>query len=187
MSSSRGRLRQSPKPTTRSGYGRAGNAIVPRGTISTGSRRRRSTTRARPSSCSPQRGSPRVSMPATATAIPRTPTSAKPWSTTCSRWSSLEHQCHPIGRQPLRFRFPNAGPTACPGLRHRAARRIQSLAHQLPRRHGVLNSVVSTGAPLDFARGKLSAERRNLLSAVSGLSSSLSTTPLFERLRSRRR
>jgi hypothetical protein len=77
----------------------------------------------------------------------------------------------------------------CPGLRHPAARRIQSLAHQLPRRHGVLNSVVSTRAPLDFARGKLSAERRDLLSTISGLSSreGLSTTPLFERLRSRRR
>ena len=31
-------------------------------------------------------------------------------------------------------------------------------------------SVVSTGAPLDFARGKLHAERRDLLSPISGLS-----------------
>ena len=50
-------------------------------------------------------------------------------------------------------------------------------------------SVVSTGAPLNFARGKLRAQREGLLSTISCLSSreGLSTPPRCARLRSRRR
>ena len=77
-----------------------GNAIVPRGLrfllAAAGAGLRPGQGQG---SCSPRRGSRRASMPATISAIPRTPILPKAWSTTCSRSASAA-RCGPSSAPP---------------------------------------------------------------------------------------